>query len=50
MGGSFTLQQVIDKSSTRKNWYIELRKELEIEFNKRLVQLASDPASGITLA
>jgi len=48
-GGSFSLQQVIDKSTTRKDWYLELRKELEDVFKERLVELAKDPESGITL-
>jgi hypothetical protein len=40
---------VIDKSTTRKDWYLELRKELEDVFKERLVELAKDPESGITL-
>jgi len=48
-GGSFSLQQVIDKSTTRKDWYIALQQELEMEFKKKLVELAKDPESGVTL-
>ncbi len=48
-GGSFSLQQLIDKSTTRKDWYIALQQELEMEFKKKLVELAQDPESGITL-
>jgi hypothetical protein len=43
------LSRLIGKSTDRREEYIALQKELEVEFQKRLQELAQDPESGIKL-
>lgn len=43
------LSRLIEKSTSRKEEYITLQQELEVEFKKKLVELAKDPESGIVL-
>jgi hypothetical protein len=44
-----SLSRLIDKSTERKQEYTSLQKDLEFDFKQRLVALAEDPASGISL-